>query len=250
MSWHLEFRVIDGNRYLYLVEKRRTPKGPRNVQQIYVGTAETLLRKLATPGAPLRSFEFGKIAALAYAARQTGLLEALGRYVPHSLFDGYSVADLLFLQTVARVEKPLSREAMAEWLARSALPFVLPTTGRPSPRTLRRYLGRLYGIGEKEQRGEGLLSRAVTHRVEEHVFRTLLAQGIDPSWFLFDTTNFFVHHREGHLPKRGRSKEKRRDKNLVGLGLVTMGNLPVLSEIYPGNEADPKVFARPILRAI
>jgi transposase len=244
MSWHLEFRIIDGNRYLYLVEKRRTEKGPRNVQQIYVGTAETLLRKLSSPSAPLRSFELGKIAALAHAARETGLLEALGRYVPHSLFDGYSVAHLLFLQTAARVEKPLSRDGMGDWLARSALPFVLPTTGRPSPRTLRRYLGRLYGIGEKERRGEGLLSRAVTHRVEEHVFQTLLAKGIDPSWLLFDTTNFFVHHREGRLPKRGRSKEKRRDKNLVGLGLVTLGNLPVLSEIYPGNEGDPKVFAR------
>ena len=244
MSWGFEFKKTQGRRYLCLVEKRRTEKGPRNVRQIYVGTAEALLQKLATPYTPLRSFEFGKMAALVHAATETGLLEALRRHAPRGLFDGYSVENLLFLQTASRVDRPLSREGMAEWLSHSALPLVLPAVGRPSSRTLRRYLLRLYGAGEKEERGEGHLSRTVTHRVEEQVFRTLLAKGIDPSWLLFDTTNFFAHHRPGHFPRRGRSKEKRRDKNLVGLGLVTMGNLPVLSEIYPGNEADPRVFSR------
>jgi transposase len=42
----------------------------------------------------------------------------------------------------------------------------------------------------------------------------------------------------------GHSKDRRADKNLTGLGLVTLGNLPVLSEVYAGNESDPKLFAR------
>ncbi len=244
MSWHLEFRSTDGNRYLYLVEKRRTEKGPRNVQQIYVGTADTLLRKLSSPGEPLKSFEFGKVAALLHAAQETGLLEAFRRHVPASLFDGYSVENVLFLQVAGRVERPLSREEMAEWLPDSALPFVLPSVGHPSARTLRRYLKRLYGNGEKEERGRGLLTRAVVHRIEEDVFRTLVKKGIDPRLLLFDTTNFFVDHQAGAFLARGHSKEKRYDKRLVGLGLVTVGTMPVLTEVYPGSKGDAKVFAQ------
>lgn len=243
MSWHFEFKTVTGNRYLYLVEKRRTDRGPRNVQVIYIGTAETLLRKLASPSEPLRSFEFGKVAALLHAAQETGLLEAFRTYVPSSLFDGYSVESILFLQLAARVDKPLSREEMAGWLPDSALPFLRPAVGRPSSRTLRRYLKRLYGSGEQEERGRGLLSRAVVHRIESHIFRTLVRKGIDPRFLLFDTTNFFVEHQAGRFPARGHSKEKRYDKQLVGLGLVTVGNLPVLTEVYPGNLGDAKVFA-------
>jgi transposase len=150
---------------------------------------------------------------------------------------------ILFVQLEARVEKPLSREEMAPWISRSALPLVLPLVGHPSSRTLRRYLKRLYGVGEKEDRGEGLLSRAVTHRIEGRVFETLLAKGIDPQWLLFDTTNFFAYHEAGHFFQRGHSKEKRYDKNQVGLGLVTLGNLPVLTETYRGNEGDARVFS-------
>ena len=40
------------------------------------------------------------------------------------------------------------------------------------------------------------------------------------------------------------SKDKRYDRNLVGLGMVTAGTLPVLTEVAPGNEGEAKVFTR------
>ena len=244
MTWAFEWKNSRGYRYMCLVQKRRTEKGPRNVRQIYVGTADSLFQKLQSPpSTPLRSFPFGKTAGLLHAVTETGLLEAFQRETPRSLFDGYAVENILFLQLAARVEKPLSREEMAPWISRSALPLVLPSVGHPSSRTLRRYLKRLYGVGEMDERGEGLLSRAVTHRIEGRVFQTLLAKGIDPQWLLFDTTNFFAYHEAGHFFQRGHSKEKRYDKNQVGLGLVTLGSLPVLTETYRGNEGDARVFS-------
>lgn len=44
--------------------------------------------------------------------------------------------------------------------------------------------------------------------------------------------------------RRAHSKQKRYDKLHAGLGLVTLGDLPVLSEVYPTNEGDVQVFAR------
>jgi hypothetical protein len=177
MAWTFEWKNSRGYRYLCLVQKKRTEKGPRNVRQIYVGTAEALFEKLqGPPSTPLRSFPFGKMAGLYHAVLETGLLEAFARNSPRSLFDGYAVENVLFLQLAARVDRPLSREEMARWVSRSALPLILPTVGRPSSRTLRRYLTRLFGVGEGPERGKGVLSRAVSHRIEEHVFRTLLAK--------------------------------------------------------------------------
>jgi transposase len=245
MAWAFEWKNSRGYRYLCLVQKKRTEKGPRNVKQLYVGTAKTLFEKLqGPPSTPLRSFPLGKMAGLYHAATETGLLEAFARNVPRSLFDGYAVENMLFLQLAARVDRPLSREEMAQWVSRSALNLIAPSVGHPSSRTLRRYLKRLFGVGEGPERGKGILSRAVSHRIEEHVFKTLLGKGIEPSWLLFDTTNFFAYHEAGRFFQRGHSKEKRYDKNLVGLGLVTLGNLPVLTEVYRGNEGDAQVFAR------
>ena len=116
---------------------------------------------------------------------------------PLSLFDGYRVENILFLQLAGRVEKPLSREEMTPWVSGSTLDLLIPSLGHPSSWTVRRYLKRLYGKDEGPERGEGILSRAVARRIEEHVFRTLLAKRIDPRFLLFDTTNFFAYHRGG-----------------------------------------------------
>jgi transposase len=245
MSLAFEVRASKGYRYLYIVDRRRTPKGPRAVWKFYLGTAETLLKRLrGAPSTSIRSFPFGRTAALLHAARATGLLAALERQLPRRHQDGPTVAELLFLQILGRAERPLSREAMEEWFPKSALPLLWRGVSPPSGRTLRRYLTRLYGTGREKENGEPILSRARVHKIEEEVFRTLLAQGIVPSWLLFDTTNFFTFHEQGGLFQRGHSKDKRYDRNLVGLGLVTLGNIPVLSEIFPGNEGETKVFAR------
>ena len=245
MTWSFERKNSRGRHYLCLVQKKRTPKGPRNVKQIYLGTADALFERLqGPPSTPLRSFPFGLGAGLYHAFVATGLQQGFARCTPRSLFDGYRVENVLFLQLVGRVEKPLSREEMAPWVSRSALDLLVPSMGHPSSRTLRRYLKRLYGREEGPERGEGVLSRAVARRIEEHVFRTLLSKGIDPRFLLFDTTNFFAYHQGGQLWRRAHGKEKRYDKLHVGLGMVTLGNLPCLTEVYPANEADPKVFAR------
>lgn len=71
MSWIFEFRNCRGYRYLYIVQKARIPgKGPRNVRSIYIGTADTLYERLSSglQGLQLRTFPFGREAALLHAA--------------------------------------------------------------------------------------------------------------------------------------------------------------------------------------
>jgi transposase len=243
---HFEIRRAGPHSYLYLAETVRTPRGPRRAWQFYVGSPESLHRRLGRSRGPLtvRSFSFGRAAALLHAADRTGLLDALDRHLPSRNRPGLSVAQLLLLQLLGRAERPLSREAMAAWFPASALPLLWGTRERPSSRVLRLALRKMLASGRRDGMGTPVLSRAALRKVEEDLFRHLLAQGIPPKWLLFDTTNFYTYHQEGRFSRKGHSKERRTDKNLTGLGLVTLGNLPVLSEVYAGNESDPKLFAR------
>ena len=104
----------------------------------------------------------------------------------------------------------------------------------------------LFGTDRENKAGEIVLTRARVHRIEEEVFRTLLAKGMEMRYLLFDGTNFFTYHRgvRGDLFEYGRNKQKRFAFRQVGLGLATMEDIPVLSEVTPGNLGDPETFAR------
>ena len=45
------------------------------------------------------------------------------------------------------------------------------------------------------------------------------------------------------LTRKGKSKEKRYDKNLVAFGIAESDeNIPLMHETYPGNVSDAKIF--------
>ncbi len=238
MPWSFEWKNSRGYRYLCIVQKKWTPKGPRNVRQIYLGTPDNVYDKLTQPPRHLKSFAFGRSAALLHAARRSGLWEALQRHLPD---DSAHAAWLLLVQILARAEKPLSREGMARWFPESSLPLLVPWIDPPSGRALRAALRKLYDTGGETEDG-ALLTRARVRAIQEDVFRALRAQGLEPRLLLFDGTNEFVHHQVGRWTRKGKSKARRYDKNLIGLGMVTMGTLPVLSEVFPGNRNDMETF--------
>ena len=240
MSWLFDFRKCGDYHYLYLVQKKWIPgKGPRNAKQIYIGNADRLYEKLTQPPRHLKSFPLGKSAALIHAAQRTGLWDALQRHLPDRSAQS---AWLLLAQILARVEKPLSREGMARWFPESALPLLSPWSSPPSGRALRTTLRDLYDTGEETKEGAPILTRARVRAIQEDVFRTLRGQGFEPRLVLYDGTNEFVHHRKGRWTRKGKSKARRYDKNLVGLGMVTVDSIPVISEVFPGNRNDMETF--------
>lgn len=80
--------------------------------------------------------------------------------------------------------------------------------------------------------------------ITDDITMKLVQKGLKPTRLLFDTTNFFTHLEKGQeLAKKGHSKEKRADKNLIGLAMaVSEQNVPFFGEAYPGNVNDAKVF--------
>ncbi|MGI0130405.1 MAG: IS1634 family transposase, partial [Thermoplasmata archaeon] len=188
---------------------------------------------------------FGKSAAYLHAAQQTGLLKALEENLPLEGEAAHAAAQLIFLQILGRAERAQSRRRMGRrWYPRSGLPLYWPVP-HATDRAMLATLRLLFGTRRTTQDGEMVLTRARVRRIEEQVLRTLLAKGLDLRYLLFDGTNFFTYHQgvRGDLFHVGRSKERRYDKRLMGLGLATAGEIPVLSEVVPGNMGDVEVFA-------
>jgi transposase len=81
--------------------------------------------------------------------------------------------------------------------------------------------------------------------IELDISRSLIKRGLKPTRLIFDTTNFYTHINHGeNLPQKGNSKEKRYDKNLIGIGLTTSDhNIPFNSFVYPANKNDTQLFS-------
>jgi transposase len=78
--------------------------------------------------------------------------------------------------------------------------------------------------------------------------RTVEVFGLDASAVALDMTNFATYidstNARADIAQRGKSKQKRSDLRLVGLGLVVTrdGGIPLLSHTYPGNKPDVTQF--------
>ncbi len=88
------------------------------------------------------------------------------------------------------------------------------------------------------------LDEETIRKIELDISRALIKQGIKPTRLIFDTTNFYTHIEHGkNLPQKSKSKDKRYDKNLIGVGLtISDQNIPFQSFTYPANEHDAKLF--------
>jgi len=60
----------------------------------------------------------------------------------------------------------------------------------------------------------GFLTEQTIRKIEENIAAKLNHKGIKPTTIFWDTTNVFTYIESGEeLPQKGRSKEKRHDKN-------------------------------------
>jgi len=229
---HFKIKTIKGHKYLYLIENRRVNGKVRQVRQICVGNPEKVYRLLTGEELKVKSYDFGKAAALLHASEKIGLTSAIDENVQKRSVKGLTVGQYMLLLIIGRSNGARSRNKIAKWFKGSGMQFIWDPDYQLSSQNCLNQMRRL--------------DDATIVRIEDEVAKNLIALGISPTRMIFDTTNQFTHIENGeNLLQKGSSKHKRYDKNLVGLGLVVNdANLPFISEVYPGNEHDSKVFVR------
>ena len=200
--------------------------------QKYIGTPGQVYELInAGKSSHIASYPFGKPAALLKAAEEVGLIESVNKHIGRKKIDGLTPAQYLLMIIIGRSEHVLSRNALDDYFKRSVLQFFWNPKYKLSSQNFLNYMEKL--------------DDDTIQKIELDISRALIKRGLKPTRLIFDTTNFYTHIEKGdELPQKGNSKEKRFDKNLIGVGLTTSDhNIPFQSITYPANQNDSQLFS-------
>jgi transposase len=179
--------------------------------------------------------DFGLLAAAWSLAQKLQLIDTIDRHVPKR-DQGPSVGQYLLLIALNRLARPASKARLADWYRSTALRRWLPVPEHAL--CGQRFWDHMDAVDTQALAG-----------IEADLSRRLVEQfGIDLCCLCFDCTNFdtFIDSQTpAELPQRGHAKSKRTDLRVVGLALLvsTDFDIPLFSQVYPGNQADSVTFA-------
>jgi len=240
----LASRTSRGKKYWSIVESRRINGKPRTVILEYLGSADSLLKRLeGSAELNLKSYCHGDTAALVLMAQQLGVVEIINEYVPSGpngskpLRDGLSVGASILLAAIGRACAPTSKAGWYAWCQTTSLHY-----------TLGRRLNKLDSQHFWDQM-HALPAESIPLIEEQLLARVVERFNLKPDCLLFDTTNFFTFiastNDRCELPRRGRNKQKRYDLRQVGLALLVNREhqFPLFHKTYQGNHADVSVFS-------
>lgn len=234
---YLTHKWKKNRKYLYLEEKARIDGKVKRVFQIYLGPEDKIrerrilmnIDKLKT-----RTIDFGS-AVLWQIAEQIQLREILNDMTVKKRDQGLSVGDYLAISIINRCLSPCSKSQLTTWLKND-------------------YLGFIYGQDLDQINSRGYwhhfqyFSDEIIEKIQSKLLQSVLSQfNIKLNCVLYDPTNFFTHqsfHGEDQLAKFGNSKEKRYDKRIVNISLVSskVDAIPLWHQTYEGNTQDAKHF--------
>ncbi len=219
--------------YWYLVKSARINGKPRIVWQKYLGPADKIKDFYENNNGALdiKSKSFGSISAMLSIAEELNLKGIISRIVPDNNYK-LSIYQHIIMQSICRFNSPLSKKSSIKWFKNSILPLIWKKDFQ-SPQTIFNQFDKLTNNIENK-----------IPKIEEELFKVLLEKGIKPSVLIWDPTNFFTYIEKGeHLVKKGASKEKRFDKNIINLGLVvSKENIPLMHITYPGNKKESNLI--------
>ena len=133
-------RTIGGRDYYYYTRSYRVKDSPKangkargsgksrvRTEQIYLGTAEDVIRRIQSQQSPekVRTTSFGIEAVALKVIQELGLVEIIDRHVAKR-HQGLSVGHYIATAIINRLVKPTSRAGIADWLKTSSLPTLFP----------------------------------------------------------------------------------------------------------------------------
>lgn len=231
---YLEKKKVKGITYYQLVKKARIDGKVKLIWSKYLGSAENIQKVYDQienkTSIQIKSFEYGRTAALMKIAEELNFIEIVNHHTIKKKMDGLSVGEYLLLLILGRANGPVSKNKTSEWFKDSFLDIIWSFPHKLNTNNFTNHMD--------------YITDEAMNKIEDDIGKFLVGQGLKPSMLFFDTTNFFTYIENGeNIPQKGKSKEHRSNKNLVGLGLaVTEENIPLFHESYPGNNQDVKIF--------
>jgi len=235
----IQKRKSRGKTYWSIVESRRVNGKPRPIILEYLGTADTLLKRLQE-GVPkkVQSYSHGAVAVMLNIAEEFKIVETINKHLKTKPFrDGFTVGGSLLLAAIGRVCQPTSKRNWHEgWARHTSLSYLL-----------RMSLSKLDSQHFWDQM-EALPTDVIPFIEQDIIANLLEKEKISLDVLLCDTTNFFTYIDSANhrctIAQRGKNKQKRTDLRQLGLLLLVsrQDQIPILHKIYQGNLQDKTVF--------
>ncbi len=233
----LKKKIIKGNIYWYAVEMSRVNGKPKQTWQMYLGTAEKIIEVMkgseGKPYAKLKSFQYGKIAAMLHINEELKFVDIINKHTDKKSIEGLTVGEYLLLDIIGKSGGALSENSIKSWFSNSALSLLWKF---PHKLTCQNFLNHM-----------SYLDQDVIKKIENDLCKILLGKGITPSILYLDESNWFTYSdnydNKSQLLRKGHNKKHRNDKNQINVALATdVENIPFLHETYPGNIHDSVEF--------
>ena len=234
----LRKKLVNGKPYWYIVESARVDGKVKTIFQVYLGSAEKILEMKrqceSLPYDKLRSFEYGKLAALLHVNEELGFIDIVNKHTNKKLIDGLSVGEYLLLDVIGKSHGILSENGISEWFKKSPLAFMW---NFPHKLNCQNFLNQMSYIDLDTMK-----------KIEDDLCQILVGKGLTPSIMFVDESNWFTYannyDNESELLHKGYNKKHRKDKNQICVSLaVNEDSIPFIHETYPGNIHDSEEFS-------
>lgn len=237
-------KTVSGKSYYYYVEMARIDGKPKRTKQVYLGSAESIIKNHDSqkPMQPLHSEieAFADVCALYDLAQRLSLVEMLDQYLPKRN-QGISLGIYTLIAAINRAVSPLAKMNIAQWYSKTTLKTLLPVA--KSGLACQRFWDNMDIIEDKH-----------IQAFEEAFLEEVLEQyPIDTTRLIYDATNFFTFQSpetDSDIAKKGHGKDKGTRLKIVGLSMMITPdfNMPLLYDVYPGNRHDSKEFYEMIVK--
>ena len=230
----LRKKKIKGHIYWYAVEMARVDGKPKQVWQKYLGTAKKIVelkeRAAELPNIKLKSFQYGKTAALLAISDELNFIDIVNKHTDKRKIEDLTVGEYLLLNIIGRCDGALSENSMQKWFDKSSLSLLWKL---PHKLTCQNFLNHYKYIDHETSK-----------KIEDDLCKVLIEKGITPRILFLDETNWFNYIKKGEeLPQNGKNKQYRNHMKQVCMGLaVSEDNVPFMHEVYEGNRHDSKIF--------
>lgn len=222
-------KKIKGHTYYYEVESVwENGKSKQRVLR-YLGKSKDLRKKDELPTINdlevLTSLDYGSVAALHTLADRINLSQTIHESTKKSA--GVHIGKLVEIMVINRCLDPVSRNRLADWYGKTALPIFLDMPVEKVHTQL------FYNAMDYLDDDSILTIQKKMYNKIDHIY------GIDTSKLFYDLTSTYFEGRKCPLAKYGYSRDKRRDKLQINIGLTVAGDcMPIMHNVYEGSTQD------------
>jgi len=230
----LEKKKLKGHTYWYASERGLVDGKIKRTWQEYLGTTETIIecirKSKELPNIKLKSFQYGKTAALLSISDELNFIEIVNKHTNKKQIEGLTVGEYLLLNIIGRCDGALSENSTQKWFDKSSLSLLWKF---PHKLTCQNFLNHYKYIDHETSK-----------KIEDDLCKILIEKGITPLILFLDETNWFNYIKKvEELAQNGNNKQYRNHMKQICMGLaVSEDNIPFMHEVYEGNKHDSKIF--------